>query len=362
MRILDRYLFFQLVKPFFLGLMGFVVLLSVDPLNRALANIINDRIDYQVVIRWFIFRIPQDLVLAFPMSTLLACLLIFSRLSRDGELTALKASGISFYRMMLPIFAFALFSSTLTFLFNEFIIPISAVRRRAIRKAEMLGQQTWQDKRNIILRTGPDELAYAKRISPSQKKMEFLVYFRFKKNMCKERLTARFGFYNETDMNWHLKFVNKTRYNDSGRMEKEESFKELTYNFQAKLNDFTRDYDHPQEQSMRELWRWINYFERNPAINILPLKVEFYAKSSLPISCLIFCLIGASLGVAKIRSGGFVGFGISVVIVFCYYVLLTISLSMGKNGFLPPHIAAWLPNFVFFSICLFLIDDVNMQK
>ena len=100
-KTLDKYVFGQLIGPFFLGFFMFVTVIAIDPLISALQNIVNDNISPMVVIRWFLCRLPQDMIFTFPMSMLLTTLLVFGRMSKDSETIAMKAGGINFFRLLM---------------------------------------------------------------------------------------------------------------------------------------------------------------------------------------------------------------------------------------------------------------------
>jgi lipopolysaccharide export LptBFGC system permease protein LptF len=117
----------------------------------------------------------------------------------------------------------------------------------------------------------------------------------------------------------------------------------------------------PREYSFSELLEKIRYIEERGLANTDPLKVELYLKTSFPFCVLIFALIGSTMGLASHRSGGFVGFGISLVVTFLYYISMSISSSLGKTGVIDPFLSAWLHNIVFFIFAIVNVFRVQQK-
>ena len=108
-KILDRYIIQELVDPFLFGLTSFTLILSASMVMFELVRaVVMNGMPLIVAAQIFLFRLPGIMVYIFPMATLLAALLGFSRLSHDSEVIALKASGIGLYRIMLPVLFFGL--------------------------------------------------------------------------------------------------------------------------------------------------------------------------------------------------------------------------------------------------------------
>ena len=89
------------------------------------------------------------------------------------------------------------------------------------------------------------------------------------------------------------------------------------------------------------------------------MRVGLAMKTSLPFASLFFAIIGASFGLTNSRSGAFVGFGVSIGIIFFYYVLMSFFSALGKSGYLPPMLAAWMQNIIFAFIGAYIVKKVN---
>ena len=112
LKVLDRYILKELLGPFFFGLGAFTILFfAVESLIGVARMMSETDIPFLLVLEYLVCRLPQVMMFTLPMATLLSCLLTFGRLSGESELTALRASGISFLRIAAPALAFFFFLS-----------------------------------------------------------------------------------------------------------------------------------------------------------------------------------------------------------------------------------------------------------
>jgi lipopolysaccharide export system permease protein len=119
-------------------------------------------------------------------------------------------------------------------------------------------------------------------------------------------------------------------------------------------NDIAKSTRDPEEMTIKELREQIKAYEAS-YVNTNKLKMEMYNRFALPMASLVCALIGAPLGLQKQRGSSSMGFGISVIVIFAYYSVMTLSDSMGKSGVIPPLLAAWIPNSIGFCTGAYLI-------
>ena len=122
--IMDRYLFTQMLTPFLFGVGAFSsVILAIGSLFELIRLITDAGLSVLTAFQIFGYQIPGFMVYSFPMSMLLATLLSYSRMSGDGETTALRSCGVSAYRLVAPALVLSLFVTGMTYVFNEAIVP-----------------------------------------------------------------------------------------------------------------------------------------------------------------------------------------------------------------------------------------------
>jgi len=111
--------------------------------------------------------------------------------------------------------------------------------------------------------------------------------------------------------------------------------------------------------SYNELKGRIEAYERTQFMDTTEMRVGLAMKTSLPFASFFFAIIGASFGLTNNRSGAFIGFGVSILIIFIYYVMMSLFTALGKSGFLPPMLAAWAQNIIFAFVGFYIVKNIN---
>ncbi|HNV68317.1 MAG TPA: LptF/LptG family permease [Candidatus Ozemobacteraceae bacterium] len=356
-KTLDRYIFMQLLEPFCFGFFLFVVVISIDPLISALQNIVNDNVSAWSVIRWFMFRLPQDMIFTFPMSVLLSTLLVFGRMSKDSETVAMKAGGINFFRLLIPVVMFSLTVTGVSFVFNELMVPYSNRRAQEIRRTEILRLVEPEAAENVIMRAADGAFVYARKVFEKSQTMEKVLLEYYQDGKLQRRISADRAVYENKQ--WVLYETIDQKYLDGKVNDPTPVARYVAEGIREPIKEFARQTKRSSEMSFRELKGRIDLFERANFMETTDLKVELALKTSLPFASFFFALIGASFGLTKYRSGAFIGFGVSIIIIFIYYVLMSIFCAMGKSGYLPVYLSAWLQNIICLFVGIHIVRQVN---
>jgi len=357
-RILDRYIFTQLIGPFLFGFFLFVTIIAIDPLMSALQSIVNENVGLSVMGRWFLNRLPQDMIFTFPMSVLLANLLVFGRMSKDSETTALRAGGTNFFRILVPVIIFALMITIISFIFNELVVPGSNERARNIRRQEIMRLIEPEASENSIMRTSDGAFAYARKVYEKRGQMEkVLLEYYDNSGVLTKRISAATADWNGDA--WILKHAVVQDYTQNA-VPAPESITEIRIDtIEETPEDFARQSKKPTEMSYNELKDRIEAYERAQFMDTTEMRVGLAMKTSLPFASFFFAIIGASFGLTNNRSGAFIGFGVSILIIFFYYVLMSIFSALGKSGHIPPMLAAWAQNIIFALAGFYIVKRIN---
>lgn len=354
--LLDRWLLGELIGPLLFALTAFtVVSLSVGVMFELVRMIVESNLPWTVAVQVLLLRLPSFLVISFPMATLMATLLAYSRLSANSELTALRSVGVTASRMIAPAIALALVMSCLSFVFNDVIVP------RTNRSAEYtlqraLGKAIAAEKGNNIVysRFGrvktPD--------GDSEKQLTQLFYSRQFKDGTMIDVTvldfSRYGFtqmlvadeanWNEQQAKWEFKDGKILTLTPSGSTTSAD-FDRYLYPLSraplriAKLPKDANNMTVSEAVAAEKL-----LVEAGDRKESRRLRVRIQEKFTFPMACLVFGFVGASLGAKpNNRTSRSQGFGISVVLIFAFYVLSFSFSSLGVKGTLPPFLAAWGP-------------------
>lgn len=392
MKTLDRYLLGEMVVPFAFGVGAFSsILFASGKLFQLLDLLTRQGYSLAEIGELFVLYLPEILRVTFPMSVLLACLLGITRLAADSEITALLAGGMSLHRLLRPLLAFALLVAGGTFLFNETVVPKGEQAARRIIAAHPGAGEPGA----VLLRHPsqgqPDRIIYAGDFDPRSGTLRDVDVFAYAESKARVHIYSRearwmgqlWQFrhgYQET-----LGFPELERQDTQGAAKGEgppgasaamrqspqsgtwgssiqsaerpkvgrilETFEEMEVYLGKSPGDIERERKEPEEMTASELAQQLGLLQRLEArleetVNVASLKVNLQMHYSVPLASVVFCLVGVPLGLRRQRSGSSTGLGLSIIVIFAYYVLLRYCGALAKNGQLSPVIGAWLANVV----------------
>ncbi|WP_225913991.1 LptF/LptG family permease [Leptolyngbya ohadii] len=366
--VMDRYIIGELILPFLFGVGAFSSLgVSVGALFELIRRVTESGLPLSIALQVLSLRFPEFIAYAFPMSTLLATLMTYSRLSSDSELIALKASGVSVVRLMVPALIVCLAVTGLTFAFNELIVP-AANYRATITLARALDEEDPPFQENNILfqefqsvkqedgdrRDELTRLFYAREFDGQQ--MKALTILDFTQEGLSQIVSAKAAQWNTAQKTWD--FSEGTIYvvSPDGAFRNIVKFDNQQLQLPRTPLDLAsrrRDYN---EMNIAQSMDYLQVLQQSGDTDkIRKLKVRIQQKYALPFVCVSFGLVGAALGASLERAGKATGFAISIVIIFSYYLLAVVSGSIAQVGTIPPVVGAWLPNIFGLVAAIWLI-------
>ena len=354
---MDRYITIEFLQPFLFGVVTFSsVLVSVGALFDLVRKVVEAGLPITVAIHVFLLQLPQFVFYAFPMSTLLAALMTYSRLSSDSELIALRSCGVSIYRLVVPAIVLSFIITGVTFLFSEQVVPAATYEaNQTLDRALKKDQPTFQE-HNIFYPECQDKkqsdgskvktlsrLFYADQFDG--KRMKGLTIVDLSQSGPKQIVVADTAKWNQDQKTWDffdgtIYLVAPDRsYRDIIRFEHQQIHLPRA---PLDLTEQSRDYGEMNIAQAREQLEIISLGGDEQKIRKLEVRIQ--QKIAKPFVCIVFGLVGSALGTKPQRSGRATSFGISVVVIFAYYLLDFISGAFGQVGILSPLVAAWLPN------------------
>ena len=371
--LMDRWLVSELMGPLLFGIAAFTaVSLSVGVVFELVRRVAESGLPLLAAMQVLLLRLPGFLVLAFPMATLMATLLAFSRLSGSSELTALRSVGVSTRRMVLPALVLSLLMSVLTFLFNDLIVPQSNLAATNTLEAA-LGKALTTEKGNNVLYSRFGRIKQLE--GESVKQLTHLFYSRkylkgemvdvsvidFSRSGQRQLLTARSGRWNDSKGMWEFVDGSIVNLDENSGTTTSARFERYFYPLSRSPIDLARIPTDPGAMTVGQARRAERLFEEaGNAKEARRLRVRIQEKFAFPAICLVFGLIGSSLGVRPHnRTSRSQGFGISVLLIFGYYLMSFIFSSLGISGTLPPLLAAWGPVLIGLAAGLQLLRQAN---
>ena len=361
--LLNKLILGSCTGPFMFGILIFVLIfVAGDLLFQAAKLIIEQGVALGVVTRLFFYRLPEVIVMTIPMSSLLSTLLGMSTLNAGSELIALRSLGIPFTRILRPVIAASVMISVIGFGLNETVVPFGAIAADRLMKFEIMKHQASVVQEKVFLRDEEGgklkRVLYIDTLDPEAGTLSGIMMHEFdSEGRLSHTLNARRGMWQNSQ--WWIEDGRMYDVDAEGEVRLLLRFERQMLALRLSPEQLQRSTRRPGDMSAHELW---SYIKQGEAIEsqLSQLWVMFHLKMAVPWACVIMAVLGAGFGASRRgRSGGGVGFGISVVIVFAYYVVMSMCRAFGEAGAIPPIISGWGPNMVFFFIAIFFAWRVH---
>ena len=362
MKILPRYILKEFFPPFIIALICFTFILIFDDLFRLTKLFVQKGISPLYLIELLIYVMPATVVLSLPMAALVAILLALGRLSTDNEIVAMKAHGVAFHHLMLPLLGIVVLLSVVDLGLMDYALPRANLAYATLKRD--------------IQRHNP---AFVLEEATVMKELE-----REGKLWMYESTDAKSGRMQNVKI-WDSIWTGRPRFShaqegtlgfEEGRAmltlydgltyepatDNPDGFRVTKFQQQRLSLQLTEDLERgefrnqtPRSMNIAQLGAFVNTLEnavqtsKNPDFTRKKLRfaqVEYYKKFSIPFACLAFGLMGVPLGLMVKQGGRMIGFGIGLAVILAYYLLLQIGQSTGLEGILSPALAMWLPNIV----------------
>lgn len=348
--IIDRYLARQYLLFLGVGLLvGGVFSLIVD-LVQSLDRFLRAKPPWAYIAQHFLYLLPRELYKGLPLIVLVATVFLFLSLTRQRELDALKAAGISLYRACAPILTLALLISVAALVFQETALPEITARAEEVDRVKIRGfpPRHLQRQGQMWYRSSDRRFLQIGLLDPVAQSLDSLVVldltsdFRLAGRLDVSRAQwapdtwqMRGGFLRQIDRSDQ---VSSTRF-DYRRVEMPEQ-----------IDDFIRVQKQPGAMSFRELQAYVRK-AREGGHQVGVYLVQLYSKLSFPLIHLIMALVAIPFALASPRSGGrAVGIGVAIVISVGYWLVHSAALAFARADLLPPALAAWTANIIFAGV------------
>jgi lipopolysaccharide export system permease protein len=354
---LDRYVLTEFGKILAAAALGFPLLVIVIDISEKIDDYLRRDLPVRDIVLAYLYGVPDTMFLVLPAAVLFATVFTVGGFTRHNEITAAKASGISFHRFIMPIVFGAVASSVLGLVLSQVVPPLNARRlellqEKAVRSADRRSNFTYAAEQGRVYKIGYADVTQGRmqQVEIERKGLgpDYPTYV----------VATTEGRWNG-DGTWTLgegvmhllpdSLTNLTVRFDSLR---DRHLTEAPANLMANAKA-------PAEMGYADLGRFIAAMERSGA-DVNKLRVERMLKLAIPVTCVIIMLIGAPLATSTQRGGTAYGIAISLAITVIFLVLLQLTQAIGASGLIkPPELAAWLPGFLFAMVGTFLLVRVR---
>jgi lipopolysaccharide export system permease protein len=359
-----------MLKEFFSFLvyciLAFLAIFILIDVVENLDSLINNKVGFNLILLYYLFSLPYIIILTIPVAMLLTTMFSLGRLVGDNEITAVKASGISLYSVLFPLYMFSFFIGLVVMGFTEYVVPhtnryCEDIESQGSEFRFTLARDREMDRAHIFLANSDESIIYARNYNSEKKTAEgiFIISPEITAEQSgigmgnggiSKRIDARNMFY--SDGVWNLINVEIRTFGKDG--ESVEILKTLSAPFiTVEPSDFARIDIEPEE---------MNYFDLRNYIGEIKAKggdasewlVDLYLKISFPFVSFVIVFFGAPMVAGSTQRGKAASFGIALVICFIYYSLINACQILGRNGSIEPVVAAWFPNGLFFTVGLLM--------
>ncbi|HXW52185.1 MAG TPA: LptF/LptG family permease [Candidatus Acidoferrales bacterium] len=339
--ILDRYLLAEVATPFVFGVLAFAVFLLINQFFLAAEFVINKHVPFVLVCQYLVLQIPSFVYMIFPFATMFGVLQGFGRLAGDNELTAMRTSGIALERIARPIFALGIVLTLAAFAVNDYIAPESQHKSQTIfREIAYHSSQPIIEPDQFVRTEDGQHTIFVGSMDSQTGIMQNVAIYSLGTGNFPETLTASTA----RQINGKLVLYNgvHTTNGPNGLVVKQTRFNTLEF----PLTDASLLFEGPRgpfEMSSSELSHQIKAL-KGSGEDTSQMEMVLQMKFAMPLACLISILIALPLAVRFGKRGREVGAMLALIVLLIYWLAITAFNTLGKNGAIPPLLAAWLPN------------------
>lgn len=311
----------------------------------------------QILFVYYLNYIPEIIRLVTPVAILIAILLVTGQLADRLEIVALKAAGVSLYRLSLPYFIFAVCSVAAISFLDGFIVPKSNAKRIAFERTYLNKESDQIDKSRIYRQESRHTLIQVSYFDPKSQVAYKTTFYTFNHGKITQTLEVVRLEWDAEKKDWHMVNGKRRVYSDNGYHYSKFAERDTTLNLQPR--DLARSSADVYQLTYPEIVRYIHTLKASGAENVNLPEVQFYSKLSYPLSIFVVTFIGLAIAYERRRGGRGVHIAYGLTISFLYLVMMKLSEPFGISGSIPPALAAILPHLLFLIAGLGLYFSVR---
>ena len=346
----------ELAGPFVFGLSAFTLIFAATEILNIGKLVSSEHAPLWAAVLVFLWSLPGEIVLCIPMALLLGTLLAVQRLSGESELTALKASGITFARIVAPLLAVGIVMSFVTLFLQEGVVPyandqLTEIENGAINHVSAFNRDLTV---SAPLPGGGRQVTIATAYEPNSRALLHVTLIQYDNHNDPRQVVFadRAEF---TADKWTLQNSSVYRFNPDGTTLAEPRIPQQEVEIGEKPTDLMKrmSNDDPENMSRTEIAGLVRSGQLTET-ELRKYVTTYQEKLARPFACFVFILIAIPFGLRAIRSSGSasLGFGLSLAIVFVYYVVMTVCSFAAEAMLAFAWFWAWVPNLLFTAIGL----------
>jgi lipopolysaccharide export system permease protein len=357
-KLLDRYIFTELLSPFSLSLGTLCFIMLTRELLRLVELLVSKGVGLWAVLKVFAHLLPSFLVLTLPIAGIIASITAFGRLSLDKELVAMRAAGLSLLRLARPVMLFALLVFGLTTWLAQWGQPWSSINLKKVALNLLRDQLVLALERGSFAEPIPKMTIY---VSEKGDETSGGIFISDERNPEDPRIIVAHGYHVLIDSSTDQVALRLRDGVIHSRPDELDQYQLASFSsYDLKLSLAQSGYTATEERpSYQQLIDRLNESPRDPSA--LRRLTEYYKDMAFPTASLILCMLGVPVGIVSKRSGRIGGFAVGVFVVVAYYVMNVACEFLVTAAVIPPFAGAWLPNSIFLIITLLWFSRMSKQ-
>lgn len=347
---LDKYLLSQFFTILTMSLLGFLAVFLVVDLIENLDRFVDNNVPAGITITYYFYTIPWFISVALPMSMLMSTVFSVGMMVKRNEWAAMKASGISLYRLSTPLLSIGLIISIFSFLLDNQLVSYGNKKRYTIDRDYLKKKSRHKIKsslKNIFLQKNLSIHIGIEKYDIKKMSGSILTWVDLGKDVIEKRIDAKTIKYDENLNNWKLSNFSIRKFEDGIEKSVYFSNKDTLIDLRFSPEDINKQARSPDELDYYELTSRITDLKKN-GVKTVKWEVTRYLKVSFSLTNFIVVLCGIPLVVFREKNSLSFGIGMSIFVIFGYYAFIKFGQSMGFNGQLTPIFSAWIGNIIFF--------------
>lgn len=365
---LFRYIWTEVSTPFLGGILFFIFVLLMFQIIRLSDFLVVHNVAVGMIFRLMGYLIVSFLPVVVPIAFLLAVLVGFGRLSADSEVIAMRASGLSLYRLATPVFMQGVLVGLLSLTLNLYLVPWANQRFRyeVFRISNTKAIATIQEGR--FTEGFFDMVLYADEIDSKENFLQRVFIYDSKDEKVPVSIAAKSGriFNNQRDSDGIpgilLRLFDGTMHRNDLAKSIYEYIEFDSYDIFLRLTTSrVVGVEKPKTMNFSTLKRRIRTLEEREKLvheefrEMNRLKVEYWKRYGLSFACVVFSILGVGFGVVRTRTVRSNSLLICLIVMLCYWLLYTVGLRWGEEGYVPPFISMWISNVLLAIIAAIVI-------
>jgi LPS export ABC transporter permease LptF/LPS export ABC transporter permease LptG len=363
MKILDRYIFKEILFPFLIALVAltFVAFLAFSrEIGWLLELIVRQSATTSEIWALSVAILPNVLTFTIPMAVLVGILTGFGRMSSDSEAIAFRASGISMVRILAPVLTLGILTFAVNVTTTVWIAPETAARLRDLKYEIIARQVSLEVKPRVFNETIRNHVLYVQNNAKEGLSWQGILLADTTQPDQPQVTFARTGTLtkDEAQHAFVLTLLNGSQHNVSAKSPKKlakSTFENTTISLPMP-DAPPKDKRTIAETTMQTLW---NNMQAGTATH--EERVEFHRRFALPFACLVFSLAGLPLGVSTTRGSKSMGLVLSLILMLVYYLAFIGGTRIADNAQFSPFLGAWLPNIAFAGVGILLLSRSDRE-